>query len=152
MSPDDGPVSGGTLAFEVRLLGPVQVIRAGRDVGLGGPRPRAVLALLVLEAGRVVSAGQLIEEIWQGSPSPGAARVRCDRTCHGCGRCWPRTPCWRRGAAADVLDADLSVVDAVRFERLAGAGQAALGHGDPAAAAARFREALGLWRGPALAA
>ena len=48
---------GGTSACEVRLLGPVQVVRAGREVGLGGPRPRAVLALLVLAAGRVVPAG-----------------------------------------------------------------------------------------------
>ena len=48
---------GGILVFEVRLLGPVQVVQAGREVGLGGPRPRAVLALLVLEAGRVVPAG-----------------------------------------------------------------------------------------------
>jgi hypothetical protein len=50
----------GTLAFEARLLGPVQVVRSGREVGLGGPRPRAVLALLVLEAGRVVPAGRLV--------------------------------------------------------------------------------------------
>ena len=53
---------GGTSACEVRLLGPVQVVRAGREVGLGGPRPRAVLALLVLAAGRVVPAGRPAEE------------------------------------------------------------------------------------------
>jgi DNA-binding SARP family transcriptional activator len=43
------------------------------------------------------------------------------------------------------------MVDAVRFERLAAAGQAALGVGEAAAAAGRFRQALGLWRGPVLA-
>ena len=150
MSPDDRPVSGGTLAFEVRLLGPVQVIRAGRDVGLGGPRPRAVLALLVLEAGRVVSAGQLIEEVWQGSPSPGAAKTLRSYVSRLRALLAPDAVLAAR-AGGYVLDADLGVVDAVRFERLAGAGQAALGHGDPAAAAGCFREALGLWRGPALA-
>ena len=75
VSSDDRNASGGTLAFEVRLLGPVQVARAGRDVGLGGPRQRAVLVLLVLEAGRVVPAGRLVEEVWRGSPPPGAAKT-----------------------------------------------------------------------------
>jgi DNA-binding SARP family transcriptional activator len=42
---------------------------------LGGPRPRAVLALLVLEAGRVAPAGRLVEEVWRGSPPPGAAKT-----------------------------------------------------------------------------
>ena len=51
--PGGGLVSG-VPVFEVRLLGPVQAARAGREVPLGGPRQRAVLALLVLEAGRVV--------------------------------------------------------------------------------------------------
>ena len=48
--------------------------RAARS-RLGGPRPRAVLALLVLEAGRVVPAGRLVEEVWRGSPPPGAAKT-----------------------------------------------------------------------------
>ena len=51
----------------------------------------------------------------------------------------------------DVLSVDPGVVDAVGFERLAASGQAALRRGDPAAAAGCFREALELWRGPALA-
>jgi hypothetical protein len=65
--------------FEVRLLGPVQVVRAGREVGLGGPKQRAVLALLVLDAGRVVPAGRLAEEVWRGSPPPGQSRPRQPR-------------------------------------------------------------------------
>jgi DNA-binding SARP family transcriptional activator len=60
-------------ALAVGLLGPVQLVRAGREIRLGGPRPRAVLALLVLEAGRVVPAGRLVEEVWWSSPPPGAA-------------------------------------------------------------------------------
>ena len=67
-----GPVPG-VPVVEVRLLGPVQAMRAGREVPLGGPRQRAVLALLVLEAGRVGPADRLIEELWRGSPSAGAA-------------------------------------------------------------------------------
>ena len=48
----------GVPVVEVRLLGPVQAVQADREVPLGGPRQRAVLALLVLEAGRVVPAGE----------------------------------------------------------------------------------------------
>jgi predicted ATPase/DNA-binding SARP family transcriptional activator len=134
----------------VRLLGPVQVIRAGREIGLGGPRQRAVLALLVLEAGRVVPAGRLAEELWQGRPPPGAAktlrsymsrlraRLDADATLEARGRGY-------------VLTLEPDMVDAVRFERLVGAGQGLLSGGEAAAAAERFRQSLGLWRGRALA-
>src|SRR5215472_8931865 len=70
--PGGGQVPGVPMV-EVRLLGPVQAVRADGELPLGGLRQRAVLALLVLEAGRVVPAGRLIEELWRGSPPPGAA-------------------------------------------------------------------------------
>ena len=141
---------GATLAFEVRLLGPVQVVRAGREVGLGGPRPRAVLALLVLEAGRVVPAGRLVEEVWRGSPPPGAAKTLRSYVSRLRALLNPDAALAARGGGY-VLRLDPDMVDAVRFEQLVGAGQAALGGGEAAAAAGRFRQALGLWRGAALA-
>jgi hypothetical protein len=67
--------AGGTSSLEVRLLGPVQVVRAGREIAVGGPRQRAVLALLVLRAGQDVFAGQLVKEVWRGRPPPGAAKT-----------------------------------------------------------------------------
>ena len=150
VSPDDGPASGGTLPFEVRLLGPVQVVRAGSDVGLGGPRPRAVLALLVLEAGRVVPAWRLMEEVWRGSPPPGAAATLRSYMSRLRGALAPDTALEARGGGY-LLDVDPSAVDAVRFEGLAVSGQAVLSRGEAGAAAGYFRQALGLWRGPALA-
>ena len=54
MSADCLPTVGGSV-FEVQLLGPVRAIRLGREIALGGPKKRAVLALLLLEAGRVLS-------------------------------------------------------------------------------------------------
>ena len=141
---------GGTSGLEVRLLGPVQVARAGRDVGLGGPRQRAVLVLLVLEAGRVVPAGRLVEEVWRGSPPPGAAKTMRSYVSRLRTLLTPDVELVGRGGGY-VLSVDPGVVDAVRFERLAVSGQAALRRGDPTAAAGCFREALGLWRGPALA-
>ena len=134
----------------MRLLGPVQVVRAGREVGLGGPRPRAVLALLVLEAGRVVPAGRLVEEVWRGSPPPGAAKTLRSYVSRLRALLGPDAALAARGGGY-VLGLDPVMVDAVRFERLAGAGQAALSGGEAAAAAGRFRQALGLWRGRALA-
>jgi predicted ATPase/DNA-binding SARP family transcriptional activator len=150
VSLDDRPAAGGASACEVRLLGPVQVIRAGREVGLGGPRPRAVLALLVLEAGRAVPAGRLVEEVWRSSPPPGAAKtlrsyVSRLRTLLG-----PDATLAASGGGY-VLGLEAGMVDAVRFEQLVSAGQAVLSGGEAAAAADRFRQALGLWRGRALA-
>ena len=134
----------------MRLLGPVQVVRSGREAGLGGPRPRAVLALLVLEAGRVVPVGRLVEEVWRGSPPPGAAKTLRSYISRLRALLTPDAALAARGGGY-VLGADPDLVDAVRFERLAGAGQAVLSRGEAAAAADRFRQALGLWRGPALA-
>jgi class 3 adenylate cyclase len=62
-----------TAALEFRILGPLQVIRAGEDVPLGTRKQRTVLALLLLEAGRVVPTGRLSEELWQGRPPHSAA-------------------------------------------------------------------------------
>jgi predicted ATPase/DNA-binding SARP family transcriptional activator len=150
VSLDGGLAAGGTSACEVRLLGPVQLVREGCEVGLGGPRPRAVLALLVLEAGRVVSAGRLVEEVWRGRPPAGAAKTLRSYVSRLRGLLDPDATLSARGGGY-VLGLDPDLVDAVQFERLAGAGQAALSGGEAAVAAGRFRQALGLWRGRALA-
>ena len=150
MSSADGLAAGGTLPFEVLLLGPVQVVRAGRVVGLGGPRQRAVLALLVLEEGRVAPAGRLVEELWRGSPPPGAAKTLRSYVSRLRALLDADATLVARGGGY-VLTVGPGQVDAGRFERLAGAGQAALSHGEVAAAAGHFRQALGLWRGRALA-
>ena len=54
--------------MEFRILGPVEVLREGRSVSLGGSRERAVLALLLASANRVVSAERLAEDLWAGDP------------------------------------------------------------------------------------
>ena len=136
--------------MEFRILGPVQAVRAGRDLGLGGPKQRAVLALLLLDAGRTVPAGHLIEALWRGSPPPGAAGTLRSYVSRLRVLLRPDAVLAARGGgyAISVLPDQL---DASRFERLAGAGRDALGRGEAVVAASRFREALGLWRGRALA-
>ena len=138
------------VGLELRILGPVQAVRAGRDVPLGGPKQRAVLALLLLDAGRVLAAGQLAEALWQGRPPPGAAKTLRSYVSRLRSVLAPEVAVAARGGGY-VLVADPGLVDAARFERLVGAGQGALGLGEVSVAAGRFAEALALWRGRALA-
>ncbi|KAB2345243.1 AfsR/SARP family transcriptional regulator [Actinomadura rudentiformis] len=58
-----------------RVLGPVVAERDGVPLDVGGPQPRAVLGLLLLEAGRVVSVDRLAEALWEGEP-PNSWRVQ----------------------------------------------------------------------------
>jgi predicted ATPase/DNA-binding SARP family transcriptional activator len=109
-----------------------------------------MLALLVLEAGRVVPAGRLIEELWRSSPPPGAAATLRSYASRLRAALGPDAVLEGRGGGYMItLQAD--DVDARRLERLVTAGQAALDGKQAAAAAGRFAEAVGLWRGRALA-
>jgi DNA-binding SARP family transcriptional activator len=51
---------------EFRILGPLEVLDGGRQIPLGGAKPRSLLALLLLARGRPVATERLIEEIWDG--------------------------------------------------------------------------------------
>jgi DNA-binding SARP family transcriptional activator len=128
----------------------VQAVRDGRGVGLGGPRPRALLALLLVAGGRVVPAERLAEELWGGCPPPGAAGTLRSHVSRLRAVLRPDARLVARGGGY-ALAAEPGLLDAARFERLGGAGRDALEAGAAAAAAERFREGLGLWRGRALA-
>ncbi|WP_225827594.1 BTAD domain-containing putative transcriptional regulator [Streptomyces naphthomycinicus] len=120
----------------------------GGEVPLGGPARRALLALLLVRPGEVVSADRLADEIDPaGALSAHALQSQVSRlrTAVGAGAAIERAGAgYRIVVAADDVDAS-------RFERLAGQGRAALADGDAARAAVLLREALELWRGPALA-
>ena len=135
------------------MLGPLEVTVGGRPTKLAGARTRAVLAMLLVHANQVVSSDRLIEELWPGHPPQKAAdslQVRLSelrkalRSAGEAGRLATRPP----GYLLQVAPGEL---DALRFERLAAEGNAALASGDAAAAAQRLDQALALWRGPALA-
>jgi predicted ATPase/DNA-binding SARP family transcriptional activator len=139
----------------IGLLGPLAVHdEAGRPVRVGGALVRVLLILLALDAGRVVPAYSLIERLWDGEPPANAANSLQSLVSR------LRTSLRQAGLDGQVIESHpagyrLAVspdqVDAVAFERLARDGSAALAAGDPAAAAGLLREALGAWRGPALA-
>jgi YVTN family beta-propeller protein len=149
--------AGQTGSGDFGILGPLQVWRAGCAVPLGGPRQRAVLALLLLEANRVVSMDRLAEDVWGGHPPEGWATTLQTYVFHLRRALEPGRG---RGAAGDVLvtrdrgyllRVDRDQLDAARFADGLAAGRAALEAGRCAEAAQTLRQALDLWRGGVLA-
>ena len=130
------------------MLGPLEVRVGGSPVAVPGARARTFLTRLALEPGRVVPVARLIDAIWEDEPPDGAtnalqslvARVR---------RALP--DCVETDTTGYRLAVEAEAVDAVRFERLAAEGRRRLADGDARDAGAVLREALELWRGPALA-
>ncbi|MBA9002887.1 ATP-binding protein [Thermomonospora cellulosilytica] len=121
----------------------------GAQVAVGGPRVRALLALLLLDPGRVVPVERLIDGLYGQDPPAGAANALQSQVSR-----------LRRGLRGGLVEfhpagyrlaVDPDDVDVHRFGRLAREGRRALDAADHARAARLLREALGLWRGPALA-
>jgi YVTN family beta-propeller protein len=134
--------------MEFRILGPVEVRDDGRVIRLGGGKQRAVLALLLLNANRIVASERMIELLWGERPPATAATAL-----HG------HISSLRKALGPDViatrppgyvLETAIGELDLERFERLRAEGHDALERGDPGGAAERLRAALGLWRGEAL--
>ncbi len=135
--------------LELRLLGPLEVSTGSGVVPIGGPKPRTLLAVLALEAGCVVSVDRLVEDLWPAEPpktAPHTIQVYVSQLRKALG---PEAISTR--APGYVLELEPERVDLHRFVRLTDEGRAALGSGDAVAAEVALREALGLWRGTALA-
>jgi predicted ATPase/DNA-binding SARP family transcriptional activator len=91
-----------------------------------------------------------VEEVWLGQPPPGAAKTLRSYVSRLRSALAPEVAVVPRGGGY-ALSADPGQLDLRRFEALVAEGQAALAAGEATAAGNRFREALGLWRGPAFA-
>jgi predicted ATPase/DNA-binding SARP family transcriptional activator len=130
------------------MLGPLEV-RAGSGelLEVGGTRLRTLLIMLALRPGQLVPASQLIDGLW-AERAPSGALNALQALVSRLRRALPEAVIESRPAGYQ-LTLDPRDTDIVRFEELAAAGQARL-RADPAAAAATLREALRLWRGPAL--
>jgi DNA-binding SARP family transcriptional activator len=136
------------VAIEFRVLGSLDVLDDGRHLALGGPRQRAVLALLLLHANEVVPASRLVDDIWWQEPPETAANL-LQGYVSDLRRVMGREAIETRGRGYAVY-VDPDDLDLRRFERLADAGVEALDDKRPREAAEILRQALGLWRGPAL--
>lgn len=134
---------------DFRILGPLEVWAGGRTLHLGGPKPRTLLAVLLLHAGEAVSADRLIDELWGESP-PRSARHLLHVYVSNLRRAGIH-PLLSARAPGYALELGHDELDAGRFERLLGSGRRLLAAEQPAGAAQALREALALWRGDALA-
>src|SRR3954454_21014318 len=141
--------------MEFRLLGPLEVLSGGRSVLVGGGKRRSLLGILLLHPNEVVSAERLIDELWGERPPPTAAKSvqvyvsqlrKQLRPDVGRGNGGPLVT--RPGGYELRVGPDEG--DVARFELGLADGERALGGGEPARAASALREALALWRGPAL--
>lgn len=139
---------GDNLGMRIGVLGALEVFDAdGAPVVVSGPRPRALLVVLALNANRVTSVGAIVRaQYGDDAPAGAAAAIQA------------HVSRLRKTVDAVVFEGggyrlavDPDDVDALRFERLATDGRAFLAAGAHDKAAAVLREAVGLWRGPALA-
>ena len=136
--------------MRIGILGPLEVRGdAGQPIELGGPRLRALLIRLALDAGQTISIERLCGDLWPGdgpADSGNALQALVSRLRHAAG-----PGIVQHGAGGYRLAVPPEQVDAAEFERLVGVARAAAAGGDPEQGAAVLREALRLWRGPALA-
>ena len=132
--------------LSIRVLGPFEVLTDGRPADVSGPKRCALVALLALRRGRVVSVDSIVDAVWGDDlPSDPANAVQ-----HHVTRV-------RKALGPDALLAGPegyalrdAVVDALQFEELLNDARAARRGGDARAAAVAAEAALGLWRGKPL--
>jgi DNA-binding SARP family transcriptional activator/class 3 adenylate cyclase len=139
--------------LEFRILGPLELIVGGQPVELRPGKERALLALLLMNANRVVTADELIAGLWPDPPPDSALtglRVyvyRLRRALASAGLSEVLTT----QSGGYLLALGSARFDATTFEERLASGRDRLAAGDALAASADFRQALALWRGPALA-
>lgn len=137
--------------LEFRILGPLEAVVGSRPLELGGAQRRGLLALLLLNANQVMSIDRLIDELWGAQPPPTAARTiqaHVSRLRKLFGSASTAVVTQRPGY---MLRLEPEQTDLHQFERLVSEGRQALADGNAEAAATKLREALGIWRGSALA-
>jgi DNA-binding SARP family transcriptional activator len=134
--------------LEFRLLGPLEVVDDEGPMRLGGPKQRAVLAILLLSANRVVPVERLVDDLY-GDALPASALTQIQAQISQLRKLFDaeRTVVETRSPGY-LIRLEPEQLDLRRFERLT---SEAVATDDPALRAERLRSALELWRGPALA-
>ncbi len=138
--------------MELRILGPLEVADGEKTIALGGPKQRALLAILLLSAGDVVSTDRIVDELWGSEPPAKSAHtvqvyvsnLRKALGEHGRDLLVTRAPGY-------CVEVDAASFDLARFESDLRDGRAALEHGEAETASATLADALALWRGAPLA-
>jgi len=131
--------------LEFRILGPLEVSDETGPIALGGQRQRALLTVLLLEAGRVIPTDRLVDLLW-GEDAPKTATTSLQNSISRLRRELGEDVLETR-APGYVLRAEAQQVDAGRFEQLLRDARQA----PPEERRNTLQRALELWRGPALA-
>src|SRR5215211_1621307 len=131
--------------LEFRVLGPLEVLKDGRAHALGGRKQRALLAVLLLDAGRVVSVDRIVDALWGERPPRTAPTSLQNFVSHlrkalGNDIFVTRPPGYLLRIGPDQLDLE-------RFKLLVEEARRTSGE----ERVAKLREGLALWRGPPLA-
>jgi len=129
--------------LEFRVLGQVEAFEGGRSLPLGGPKPRALLAHLLLGAGRAIGREELVDELWGDAPPPTA---RDSLNVHAGVLRRALGSRLRTVSTGYLLEASPAEVDASRFE--AQVAEIRRSPPPPAEFASALAAALALWRGP----
>src|SRR5919201_365837 len=143
-----------TSRLEFRILGPLVVRVDGAPIRLGGPKQRALLALLLLSANRVVSRDRLTDELFADQSvqsADHALRNHVSRLRKVLGPVATDEPRLVARAPGYLLRVEPGELDLEQFQQLAAAARELLARGDPAAAADSLRAAEQLWQGRPLA-
>ncbi|HEY7593873.1 MAG TPA: AfsR/SARP family transcriptional regulator [Actinophytocola sp.] len=148
------------MRVEIKVLGPLEVSVGGVPIVLTASKPSQALAMLALNAGRVVTMNALTEEIWDREPPRSGLptlhtyilklRRKLDAALAGNGARTAKDVLVTRRSGY-LLDLEPGDVDAVRYEQLSAAGRRAVNAGDHERASVTLGEGLNLWRGAALA-
>ncbi|MDT7593767.1 MAG: hypothetical protein QOH45_3298, partial [Pseudonocardiales bacterium] len=143
------------VAAEVRfsVLGPVRAWREGRELDLGSPQQCGVLGLLLLGGGRPVAVETLVDQLW-GELAPTSARETVRTYLSRLRRALPGPEggsLIESGRGGYALPVAPEALDLAVFEDRVARARSSRAEGDTAPAAGLLREALALWRGPALA-
>src|SRR6201998_3027384 len=130
-------------SVELGVLGPLQVRQDGAPLTIPGANPRAILTMLGLPGGSVVSADTLVELLW-GEDPPRTAAKALQTHISGLRRTLGDGFVLTEGAGWTLAESE---VDAARYKSAARLARDAVAAGDTRQAVARFAEALALWGG-----
>jgi DNA-binding SARP family transcriptional activator len=139
----------GPVVLEFRILGPLEVVDDEGAIRLGGPKQRATLAILLLDANRVLPVERLADELYAGA-APVTAVTQVQRQISDLRKALPDQVIETRSPGY-VLRVPPEQLDLHRFERWTEEAAQLLTRGEAQRAADLLRDALALWRGPPLA-
>jgi DNA-binding SARP family transcriptional activator len=141
-----GPAS----MLEFRILGPLEVVAEDGPIGLAGPKQRATLAILLLNANRVVSVEQLADDLYSGA-APVTAVTQVQRQISELRKALGSASAIETRSPGYLIRLSAGQLDLDSFQRRAEEAGRALARGDPQSASDLVRNALDLWRGAPLA-